>query len=169
MKISRNFLQAFTIIFFTFNINAYALDAPKGKVVLTIFGNVAETNSTHGAIFDLQMLENLPQNSFTTMTTWDKKPIKFSGPLLRDVLAAAKANGKNIKASALDDFQTTIPMEDTKKFNMIISIKMNDAPIPVSTKGPLFIVYPFDSNEELRNSHIYIDRSAWQLKSLKIE
>jgi len=147
---------------------ASALEPAKGKVVLTVLGKVAEKNTANGAAFDMDMLEKLPQQSFTTMTPWDSKPIQFSGPLLRDVLAAAKANGTTIKAAALNDYQTLIPLDDTRKFNVILAHKMNGAAIPVKTKGPLFIVYPYDSKDELRSA-VYYERSAWQLKSLTIE
>lgn len=36
------------------------------------------------------------------------------------------------------------------------------------TKGPLFIVYPFDSKPEL-SSKPYYDPSAWQLQRLEIK
>jgi hypothetical protein len=114
------------------------------------------------------MLEKLPQQTFTTMTPWDKQPIKFTGPLLRDVLAAAKATGTTIKAAALNDYQSSIPLADSQKFDVILAHKMNGEDIPVKTKGPLFIVYPYDSKVELRSS-VYYERSAWQLKSLTIE
>jgi hypothetical protein len=119
-------------------------------------------------VFDLAMIEKLPQQTFTTMTPWDKKPLKFTGPLLRDVLAAAKASGTTIKAVALNDYQTSIPLDDAQKFDVIVAYKMNDDVIPVKTKGPLFIVYPFDTKPELRST-TYYERSAWQLKSLTIE
>ncbi len=147
---------------------AQALPPAKGKVILTVSGNVGDTNAPNAAVFDLAMIEKLPQQTFTTMTPWDKKPIQFTGPLLRDVLAAAKANGTTIKAAALNDYQTTIPIEDAKKFDVILAHKMNGESIPVKTKGPLFIVYPFDSKPELRAT-VFYERSAWQLKSLKIE
>jgi hypothetical protein len=51
---------------------------------------------------------------------------------------------------------------------MIVAHRMNDKPIPVRTKGPLFIVYPFDSKAELQSTRFY-GRSAWQLKSLTVE
>ena len=70
---------------------AFALQPATGKIILSISGKVAEKNTANAAAFDLAMLEKLPQQTFTTMTPWDKKPIKFTGPLLRDVLAAAKA------------------------------------------------------------------------------
>ncbi len=45
---------------------------------------------------------------------------------------------------------------------------MNGQAIPVRTKGPLFIVYPYDSKPELSNK-TYYDRSAGQLQRLEIE
>ena len=148
--------------------SALALQPATGKVILTISGNVAEKNTPTAAVFDLPMLERLPQRNFTTMTPWEKQPVHFTGPLLRDVLAAAKASGTTIKASALNDYQTAIPMDDAQKFDVILAHKMDGKDIPVKTKGPLFIVYPFDSKPELRST-VYYERSAWQLKSLTIE
>ncbi len=147
---------------------AAALQPATGKVILSISGNVAEKNTAQAAVFDLAMLKKLPQRSFTTMTPWDKQPIKFTGPLLRDVLAAAKATGTTIKAVALNDYQSSIPLDDAQKFDVILAHQMNDADIPVKTKGPLFIVYPYDTKAELRSA-TYYERSAWQLKSLTIE
>ena len=148
--------------------SAHALDKPTGKVILTIAGKVGAYNSPQGAQFDLAMIEKLPSRTFTTMTPWDKAPIKFTGPLLRDVLAAAKANGTTLKAAALNDYQTASPAEDATKYDVIMAVKMNDAYIPVKTKGPLFIVYPFDTKPELKAPAFY-ERSAWQLKSLTVE
>lgn len=147
---------------------ALALEPATGKVVLAISGKISEKNTPTSANFDMAMLEKLPQKTFTTLTPWDKAPIRFTGPLLRDVLAAAKANGAVIKAAALNDYQTSIPFEDSQKFDVILAHKMNGEPIPVRTKGPLFIVYPFDDKAELRAA-AYYERSAWQLKSLTIE
>ena len=147
---------------------AWALDPAQGKVILTITGKIAQTNAKDAAVFDVAMLEKLPQQTFTTMTPWDKSPIKFTGPLLRDVLAAAKASGTSLKASALNDYQTEIPFEDAQRFGVIVAHKMNDQAIPVKTKGPLFIVYPFDSSAQLQSA-TYYERSAWQLKALKVD
>lgn len=147
---------------------AWALDAPKGRVVLTVSGKVGAPNRGAKAVFDLAMLEALPQKTFTTMTPWDKTPVKFSGPLLRDVLAAVKAQGTTLKALALNDYKITIPLEDAAQFDMVLAHRMNDRPIPVRTKGPLFVVYPFDSDPSLQNP-VYYERSIWQLGGLEID
>ena len=147
---------------------AAALEPAVGKVILTVSGKIAAKNSPNGAEFDLAMLEKLPQTTFTTQTPWDKRPVKFTGPLLRDVLAAAKATGTTLNAVAVNDYQTTIPASDTQKFDMVLAHKINDQAISVRTKGPLFIVYPYDSNPELKNQ-AYINRSAWQLRYLMVD
>jgi len=147
---------------------ARALQPPTGKVVLTITGKLTEKNSPRGAEFDMAMLEALPQKTFTTSTPWDRLPVRFSGPLLRDVLAAAKAQGTALQAIAVNDYKTTIPVSDTQQFDMVLAHRMNGQPIPPRTKGPLFIVYPYDSRSELQDA-VYRDRSAWQLKEIAVE
>ena len=144
------------------------LGAPTSKVVLTISGKIGERNSPQGVQLDMAMIEKLPQHSFTTLTPWEKQPIQFTGPLLRDVLAAVKAQGTVIKAMALNDYQSSIPVEDAMKFDMVMAYKMNGQPISVKTKGPLFIVYPYDAKPELRSA-VYYERSPWQVKSLTLE
>lgn len=157
---------AFSLALAAFQVQA--LEQASGKVILTIAGKIAEKNTSSTATFDLAMIQKLPQHTFVTMTPWDKKPIQFTGPLLRDLLSAVKANGNTLKAAAINDYLTSIPVADAKNFDVIMAHKMNGQDIPVKTKGPLFIVYPFDSKPELQTS-TYYERSAWQLKSLTIE
>lgn len=164
----RHFVLAAAIVLTFSAAFAGPLGAPKGKVVLTISGKIGESNSPKGVEFDIAMIEKLPQRTFTTLIPWETKPIQFTSPLLRDVLAAVKAQGTVIKAIALNDFQSTIPVEGAMKFDMVMAHKMNGQPIPVKTKGPLFIVYPYDAKPELRSA-VYYERSPWQLKSLTIE
>ena len=164
----RYFLLAVTVALTLQGAFAGPLATPTGKVVLTISGKIGESNSPKGVEFDMAMIEKLPQRTFTTLTPWETKPVQFTGPLLRDVLAAVKAQGTAIKAMALNDFQSTIPVEDAMKFDVVMALKMNGKPISVKTKGPLFIVYPYDAKPELRSA-VYYERSPWQLKSLTIE
>lgn len=147
---------------------AFALEAPKGKTILTISGNISEHNRGETAEFDSAMLEKLPQHTFSAKTPWYKESHTFTGPLLRDVLAMVGAKGKGLKALALNDYKTQIPADDAGKFDVIMARLMDGKPMPVRDKGPLFIIYPFDSNEVLR-SELYYGRSAWQLKAIIVE
>ena len=51
----------------------------------------------------MKMLESLPQTSFTTATPWWAQPRKFTGPLLRDVLAASGGYPFKLKADGTYD------------------------------------------------------------------
>jgi hypothetical protein len=147
---------------------AWALEPPRGPVVLTLIGGVRMPNNGDRAQFDMAMLEQLPQHSFVTRTPWYSTPRKFTGPLLRDVLAAAGAQGTNLRAIALNDYRVDLPFDDTQRYDVLLARLLDDKPMPVRDKGPLFIIYPFDAHSELRNT-VYYSRSAWQLKTIDVQ
>jgi len=88
--------------------------------------------------------------------------------LLRDVLKAAGAQGRQLMAFALNDYKTSIPVEDAHRYDVIVARLLNGQSMSVREKGPLFIIYPFDDLPELRTETHY-GRSAWQLKTLQVE
>lgn len=147
---------------------AQALDAPKERVVLSVSGKIGVKNAGEMARFDMKMLAALPQHSFTTNTPWYERPVKFTGPLLVDVLAAVKASGSVVKAVAINDYAINIPVTDTTQHKVIVARLLDDKPMAVRDKGPLFVVYPFDDSAALRSS-VYYERSIWQLKALEIQ
>jgi len=147
---------------------AHALDAPTGTVVLTLSGQLRTPNAGKEAHFDMAMLERLPQISFSTRTPWYAQARQFTGPLLRDVLRAAGAHGTLLRARALNDYRVDIPFQDAQRFDIILARLLDGAPMPVRDRGPLFVIYPFDSQSELRNA-IYYSRSAWQLRSIEVQ
>lgn len=146
---------------------ATAMERPTGPVVLTVSGQIRSPNQGQVAVFDMAMLERLPQSSFEARTPWYPQSRKFTGPLLRDVLAAAGSQGPQLRAVALNDYRVDIPAEDAQHFDVIVARLMDDKPMPVRDKGPLFIIYPFDSQSGLRNA-VYFSRCAWQLKAIEV-
>lgn len=144
------------------------LAPPQGKVVLSISGQVSRTNAPSRADFDLDMLAALPQRQLVTHTPWHQGAQTFTGPLLRDVLVQAGASGKLLVAVALNDYRCEIPSDDTMQFDVVLARLQNGEPMRVRDKGPLFIVYPFDSDAKLRSDRYYA-RAAWQLRSLIVQ
>jgi hypothetical protein len=165
MRSRRRFVYCLAALPFA---QAWALDVPSGPVVLTVSGRLRLANAGAQAQFDMEMLEKLTQHSFVTRTPWYSMPRKFTGPLLRDVLAACGAQGSNVRATALNDYRVDLPFEDAQRFDVLVARLLDDKPMAVRDKGPLFIIYPFDSSAELRNT-VYYSRSAWQLKSLEVQ
>lgn len=146
---------------------AQALEPPQAEVVLTLSGQVRHTNDGNSAQFDMAMLERMPQTSFTTRTPWYGQARRFTGPLVRDVLRAAGAQGSVLRARALNDYRVDIPVDDVQRYDVILARLIDGAPMPVRDKGPLFVIYPFDAQPELRNALFY-SRSAWQLRSIEV-
>jgi hypothetical protein len=143
------------------------LAAPSGPVVLTLRGKLQRTNQADGAALDMAMIEALPQHGFSTKTPWFKQPRKFTGPLLRDVLALVGAQGATLRVAALNDYRIDVPVDDARRFDLTLARLIDDRPITVREKGPLLMVYPFDSDAALRNA-LYYSRSVWQLKSIDV-
>lgn len=146
---------------------ASALEPPTGRVLLTITGDIAERNSPDGATFDLAMLEKLPQHSFSTKTPWYSRPRKFTGVTLRDLLAAVGAKGGIAHAVALNDYRVDIAIDEAVRDGMLVAYRLDGDEMPVRSKGPLVLIYPFDDRPELRTA-LHYGRAAWQLTRLEL-
>jgi hypothetical protein len=146
---------------------AWALDKPQGPVVLSIAGRVRQVNQGLRADFDMAMLEALPQQTLTTRTPWYAQARRFTGPLLRDVLSAAGAHGATLRLIALNDYQVDMPNDDAQRHDVLVARLLDGQALTVRDKGPLFVIYPFDTRPELRSA-VYYSRSAWQLRAIEV-
>lgn len=146
---------------------AAELGIAQGDVILTVEGAVAAKNAGDHSEFDVAMLEALPHTIVKTATPWTKGVATFEGVSLTDLLHAVGATGKTIEASALNDYAANLSTADAA-MGAVIAYRLNGGYMSVREKGPLWIIYPFDSNPSLKSETIY-SRCVWQLKSLKIE
>ena len=144
-----------------------ALEPPTGVVLLTVGGRVRNANDGRRAQFDMPMIEALSQQTVVTRTPWFSKARRFTGPLLRDLLSAAGAQGTMLRLVALNDYQVDMPFDDAQRHDVIVARLLDDKPMSVRDKGPLFVIYPFDTRPELRSA-IYYSRSAWQLRTIEV-
>jgi hypothetical protein len=142
-----------------------------GPTLLTITGARLGPPAQGGRFaFDLAALQQLPQRKITTSTPWYKDTSEFSGPLLRDVLKAAgvPADGvTTLRAIALNDYRVEIPQDDSRRFDVVVAHLFNGKPMSVREKGPLFVIYPFDEQPQLKTS-TYFSRCIWQLKQVEV-
>lgn len=155
---------------FSFQVHAQGeeLQPPKGEPILTIEGKIRQTNADGKAQFDREMLEKLGMTTVTTTTPWFTGSVEFEGVLLKTVMEYVGAEGNEVTAIALNDYRTTIPSEDFEKYGVILALKRDKQYMPISDKGPLFVVYPYDSAPELHSQRFYA-RSIWQLTRLIVQ
>lgn len=143
------------------------LAAPQGRPLLLFTGRIGQTNTPEGAAFDLAMLDALPQGRFFGETPWTKGDQLFTGPLGAALLDAVGATGSEMFVKALNDYSVTIPAADFRRWRVILATRRNGAPMPVRDKGPVWIIYPMDTEPSLRAEPIY-HRSVWQVSRIEV-
>ena len=139
--------------------------ADREKTVLTVSGRIASATPVE---FSIASLESLPAAEIKTTTPWHDGEIEFAGVLLKDLIAHIQVEGTDAEVVALNDYRSTIPLSDFDEYGPILAYKQDGAYMPVRNKGPLFIIYPFDANPDLK-SEIYYSRSVWQVRSIEIK
>jgi hypothetical protein len=147
---------------------ATTLPAPKEKPVLTVSGKISATNKGNTAEFDRAMLEAMGMESFTTTTPWYSGPTRFEGIPMAKLLDRLGASGQHLMVVALNDYSSDIPVTDVRKYKVLLALKVNGEYISVRDKGPLFIIYPFDSDPELQHQ-TYYGRSVWQVSKIVVK
>lgn len=144
------------------------LAQPKGEVILTITGNIENTNDGDSAKFDREMLESLGMTTITTSSPWYDSKMNFEGVSFKKVMDLVGAKGDTIHAFALNDYDTEIPMSDLDDSGVILAMKLNGEIMKIRDKGPIFVIYPYDSASPYQ-AQTYYARSAWQVTRMTVE
>jgi hypothetical protein len=142
--------------------SAAELAIPKDKIILTITGSITNTNHGDAAVFDRPMLETMDTSSIETTNPWYNGTVRFDGVRMDALMRCVGATGDTLTVVALNDFSTEIPVSDFGRYGVLLALKRDGNYMPVRDKGPLFIVYPYDSSPEL-HAQKYFTRSAWQV------
>ncbi|MBP4058041.1 MULTISPECIES: molybdopterin-binding oxidoreductase [Aeromonas] len=142
---------------------------PQGPVILKVTGNLDPADPADGEVlFDMAMIQALPQHEVVTSNPWVDKPHKYVGPKLADVLTEVKANGKSITLTALNSFQIRINWDKVKQYDPILAWQDDGMTMRVRDKGPLWFILPLDQHPELRRSE-FTDMMIWQLSAIDIQ
>jgi len=155
-------LSAFvTLLAVVFPLHAFAQDHIEisGQTTLSMNGDVTLS------IDEFEMLA--PRTIFKTSTPWHT-PTLFSGISGVDFISATGAIGQMITVRAINDYQTRIPISDLTDLGVLFVTRMNGKRLSLRQKGPLFVIYPFDQNPELK-TELYYGRSIWQVNKITVE
>jgi len=136
-----------------------------GKPLLTVSGNIAGGEAVD---FDRESLESMATETIRTSTPWTQGVQEFRGIPLEDLLARVGARGTGLRAVALNDYAAEFPIEKAVAGGALIAVRQNGAPLSVRDKGPLWIVFPYDSDPKLLTDE-FLNWSAWQLRTLVVQ
>jgi hypothetical protein len=146
-----------------------AIPEPTEDVVLTVTGNIGTANSGESIEMDMPTIESVGLVDLSVHDPFDDKDVTFEGVLMSDLLALWKVadDATNLEMIALNDYVVNVPISDIRSYPVIYAIKADGVYMPVSTRGPAMLVYPYghiDFDEQ-----IYNDRWIWQIKSINVQ
>jgi hypothetical protein len=168
------FMRFFRTIFGTFlalciGTFAMAEDIPvlTGPALLTISGDIEQQEGGDPVVFDRAALMALPATTFETSTIWTDGVHSFTGVSLQALAVEMGVNDGRFLATAINDYMVEIPLGDAVEGGPIIAYLMDGKEMSIRDKGPLWVIYPYDSDADFR-SEVVFSRSIWQLDRLEI-
>ncbi len=163
----RRLTVSIILLLFCASASASGLQPPRGKVILTVSGAIAEGDKDTPVHFDLSGLEALGVEHIETANPWISGTARFSGVPLRVLLNAVGAYGKTIRAKALNDYRADIPLSDLEEYQVMVALRRDGEEMPVRDKGPIWIIYPI-SGDPTKISMEVRQRMVWQLNALEV-
>ena len=148
--------------------HAEKLAAPEGRVILTVDGAIGRTTDGAQALFDRKLIMAIGRRELKTSNPFVKGVHRFEGVLLSELLDHVGAKGTTLSAVALDGYTVNIPIEDARKYPVLIATHRDGKVMRVRDKGPLWVIYPVDQYAELK-VEAFSNRSIWQLKHLTVK
>lgn len=149
---------------------AFATSIPEatGEIVLTIDGALGPDAPVTGYSLDLAALQALPAVSFETTTIWTEGQQKYTGVSIKALLETVGAKGETIVAEALNGYSIEIPIAELDDGAPILAYFIDDKPFSRRDKGPLWVIFPYDSDAKYRSEITYA-YSIWQLHKLTVK
>ncbi|WP_232796472.1 molybdopterin-dependent oxidoreductase [Roseovarius salinarum] len=113
-------------------------------------------------------LHALPTRSFRTTTNWTDGPQRFTGVPLRALLEDLGVGPEaTIALRALNGYRVEAPANALTRDGALIAYLRNGTPMTPREKGPLWLVFDYDSDPALRTETVY-SRSIWQLDAMTV-
>ncbi len=146
------------------------IPAPKGKVILRIYGLSSGSSKDRPLKLDREVMEMMGTIRYTSKNRWYDNPITYEGVLGSRFLEILEVPEKatTMQMRALNDYVVEVPISDFRKWPVMLALKKNGAYMTVREKGPVWIVYPNHLYPEL-GKQPYTARWIWQLHEISIE
>lgn len=145
-----------------------AQDQISSDVVLTVSDLQENSTNNQPFVFNLALLDALPQHQISTTTIWTDGISEFSGVLLRDIVRITGFSGDTVTAWAINDYMAEFAVDSLSFNTALIATRHNGATMHPRDKGPLWIVFPYSQGPDFQTEAIYA-QSVWQLNRINVE
>jgi hypothetical protein len=146
---------------------ADSLGTPTGPVVLTVSGLDEASFPGGEVLFDIDMLRALGMIEIETSSIWTEGKHVYTGVLLKALVETLKIDTDLLKLIALNDYAVEFPTLEAYEDGPILAYWFDGAPMSVRDKGPVWLIYPYDSDAQYRTDTTFA-RSIWQLDRIEV-
>lgn len=154
---------------------AFALTAPLAAVVSADASVMLEINRTDTSPFVSYLtqteLDAMAQQTVDTATPYSHGEVRFSGPLLEDVLEKVMDDeieqGTPITLTALNDYTVHTTVDVLSKADAIIATRKDGIRLSIRDRGPFWLILPLSDRPELDNEN-YHRLLVWHLHQIRI-
>ena len=144
------------------------LPTPTGPVLLTVSGDLPSANEDGVVEFDLEMLQELAHREITTTTIWTDGIQVFEGFPLKALTDLLGVEVGTLRMIAKNDYAIDFPVAELETDIPVVAYLRNGELMSVRDKGPLWLVYPYDSSLDYQTEVVF-NRSIWQLDRIVVQ
>jgi hypothetical protein len=146
-----------------------SIPAPKDSAVLSVTGRIGTKNSGDSIQMDMATIESVGLVDYKVNDPFEKRPTVFRGVLMSDLLDLWKVDkdATTLEMIALNDYKVDVPISDLRQYPVFFAVQQDGKYMPVSTRGPAMLVYPYDNFTFDRKK--YDDFWIWQIKSINVK
>lgn len=112
-------------------------------------------------------LDALPEIEIATTTIWTEGVQTFTGPSLQSLLSSVGVAGGHLSLTALNGYFVEMEYSELTPDAPILARARNGALLSIRDKGPIWLVYPYDSDRMWQTETIF-SRSIWQLTEIDV-
>ncbi|WP_375690809.1 oxidoreductase [Pseudooceanicola sp. LIPI14-2-Ac024] len=116
---------------------------------------------------DRTALEALPWTEFTTATIWTDGPQAFGGVAFGDLMDFLDIDPEHLTLVAANGYRVERAAHELQLEGALLAYERNGAPMSLRDKGPVWLVYNYDSDAAYRTEVTYAN-SIWQLDRIEI-
>lgn len=138
------------------------------REILAVTGLIGPAHMANGARFDLAALEALGTETLETRTPWTGNEIRrFQGVPLARLLAAVGAEGRRLRAVALNDYAITAEIAELIAAGGFLATRQDGQPLRIRDRGPIWMIFPWSARPDL-DTPTHRERSIWQIRRIEI-
>jgi hypothetical protein len=146
-----------------------AIPVPQDEVIVTVMGKIGNPNVDDSIQMDMETIESVGLVEYLVTDPFDTGDLTFQGPLMRDLLDlwGVPDDATILHMVALNDYAVDVPISDLREFPVIFAVKQDGEYMPISTRGPAMLVYPY--NDFDFDHAVYDNYWIWQIKSIEVQ